>query len=58
MNVQSIHSADFAKVLPPTYLAQARALANYHEHGVFSSLSPSGIGNSALPRVLSELPML
>jgi hypothetical protein len=52
MNVQFIHNVDFAKALPPTYLAQARALADYHEHGVFSSPSPSGIGNRALPALL------
>ena len=46
MNVQSIHNATFAANLPATYLAQARALANYHEYGVFSSPDLDGIGNS------------
>jgi len=59
MNVQSIHNAEFARALPPTYLAQARALANYHEHGVFSDPSPSGIGNlpghTILPSILDGL---
>ncbi|KAG5648396.1 hypothetical protein DXG03_004970 [Asterophora parasitica] len=45
MNVQSIHNAAFAKALPPTYLQQARHLANWHEYQVFSDSSPSGIGN-------------
>lgn len=49
MNVQSIHNATFANRLPPTYLAQARDLAAYHEYGVFSDPNLSGIGNSKLP---------
>lgn len=48
MNVQSIHNATFANALPPTFLAQARDLANYHEYGVFSDPSLGGIGNSML----------
>lgn len=47
MNVQSIHNATFLNRLPPTYLAQARDLANYHEYNIFSDSSPTGIGNSA-----------
>lgn len=46
MNVQSIHNATFANSLPAGYLEQARALANYHEYGVFSSPQLDGIGNS------------
>jgi prostatic aicd phosphatase len=46
MNVQAMHNAEFLKALPPTYLAQARDLANWHEYGVFSDTTPSGIGNS------------
>ena len=46
MNVESIHNATFAKALPPTYLEQARHLANFHEWGVFTSPQPNGIGNS------------
>ncbi|KAH7913424.1 histidine phosphatase superfamily [Hygrophoropsis aurantiaca] len=57
MNVQSIHNAAFAKALPPTFLAQARALANWHEYNVFSSPSIDGIGNIAgqtlLPTILN-----
>ena len=50
MNVQSIHNKTFADRLPPTFLAQARDLANYHEYGVFSDPSFTGIGNSKLLR--------
>lgn len=46
MNVQSIHNATFANRLPATFLAQARALANYHEYGVFTDSTLGGIGNS------------
>ncbi|KAI0345654.1 phosphoglycerate mutase-like protein [Trametopsis cervina] len=55
MNVQSIHNATFAKRLPPTFLAQARALANFHEYGVFSDPNFSGIGNIASRTVLPSL---
>lgn len=47
MNVNDIHNATFAEALPPTYLAQARALANWHEYNVFTSASPTGAGNIA-----------
>ncbi|KAH7925893.1 phosphoglycerate mutase-like protein [Leucogyrophana mollusca] len=57
MNVQSIHNAAFARALPPTFLAQARALANWHEYNIFSSPSIDGIGNIAgqtlLPTILT-----
>jgi len=44
--VQSIHNATFARVLPPTFLEQARDLANWHEYYVFSSPDPKSIGTS------------
>jgi hypothetical protein len=47
MNVNDIHNATFAQALPPTYLAQAQALANWHEYNVFSDNAIGGIGNSA-----------
>ncbi|KAI6042624.1 histidine phosphatase superfamily [Pisolithus marmoratus] len=47
MNVNYIHNATFAAALPPTFLAQARGLANWHEYNVFSDASLSGIGNIA-----------
>lgn len=46
MNVQYIHNATFMQELPPTFLPQARDLANFHEYGVFSDWNPNGIGNS------------
>jgi hypothetical protein len=59
MNVNNIHNATFSKNTPPDTLAQARALANWHEYRVFSDASISGIGNIAgrtvLPSVLSGL---
>ncbi|KAF9235189.1 histidine phosphatase superfamily [Melanogaster broomeanus] len=47
MNVNSIHNATFDQALPSTFLAQARALANWHEYNVFSDSSVTGIGNIA-----------
>ncbi|KZT28839.1 phosphoglycerate mutase-like protein [Neolentinus lepideus HHB14362 ss-1] len=52
MNVNYIHNATFAANLPPTFLAQARALANFHEYGVFSSPQLDGIGNVAIQTML------
>ena len=46
MNIQSIYNETFVNALPPTFLAQARYLANFHEYGVFSSPQLNGIGNS------------
>ena len=46
MNVQSIHNETFAKALPDGFLERVRALANFHEYGVFSSPQVDGIGNS------------
>lgn len=45
MNVNSIHNATFLNSLPPTYLAQTRALANWHQYNSFSDPSINGIGN-------------
>ncbi|KAF9534528.1 histidine phosphatase superfamily [Crepidotus variabilis] len=62
MNVQSIHNVSFAKALPPTYLEQVRALANFHEYGVFTDQNPSGVGNVAgrtiLPSILKGLELM
>jgi hypothetical protein len=59
MNVQSIHNKTFNDALPPTFLAQARDLANFHEYYTFSSPSPDGIGNIAgrtiIPSVIGAL---
>jgi prostatic aicd phosphatase len=46
MNVNSIHNATFSRSLPPTFLAQARDLANWHEYNTLSSPQLDGIGNS------------
>ncbi|KAJ7644343.1 histidine phosphatase superfamily [Roridomyces roridus] len=59
VNVNFIHNATFANSLPPTFLQQVRDLANFHEHGVFTSAQLNGIGNIAgrtiLPVMIQEL---
>ncbi|KAI0768869.1 phosphoglycerate mutase-like protein [Irpex lacteus] len=55
MNVQSIHNKTFVDRLPPTFLPQARDLANYHEYGVFSDPSFDGIGNIAARTLLPSV---
>ena len=45
--VQSIHNATFAAQIPPTFVEQARDLANWHEYHVFSSPNPKSVGTSA-----------
>ncbi|KAF8967110.1 histidine phosphatase superfamily [Flammula alnicola] len=55
INVQFIHNASFANALPPTYLEQARDLANFHEYGIFSSLQLNGIGNIAGQTILPSI---
>ncbi|KAF9454839.1 phosphoglycerate mutase-like protein [Macrolepiota fuliginosa MF-IS2] len=55
MNVQSIHDAEFSQRLPPSVLAQARDLANFHEYGVFSSPNLNGIGNIAGQTILPSI---
>ncbi|KAF8967093.1 phosphoglycerate mutase-like protein [Flammula alnicola] len=59
INVNFIHNATFAQNLPPTFREQARALADFHENGVFSSPQENGIGNLAgqtiLPSILSGI---
>ena len=57
MNVNSIHNSTFANALPPTFLEQARALANWHEYNVFSDANVSGIGNSKAPHSDSCAPL-
>lgn len=41
-----IHNKTYAHRLPPTFLEQARGLANMRENLVFSDSSRGGIGNS------------
>jgi prostatic aicd phosphatase len=49
VNVNNIHNATFHKSIPQNFVAQAYGFANFHEQGVFSDVSPTGIGNSASP---------
>jgi hypothetical protein len=46
MRVNYIHNETYAFKLPPTSLAQAQALLDWHEHGVFTSKKGDGVGNS------------
>ncbi|KAI0258976.1 histidine phosphatase superfamily [Gloeopeniophorella convolvens] len=55
MNVNSIHNASFHDALPPTFLAQARDLANWHEYNTFTSAQLGGIENIAGRTVLPTL---
>ncbi|EJD08255.1 phosphoglycerate mutase-like protein [Fomitiporia mediterranea MF3/22] len=55
MTVQSVHNATFANNLPDGFLERARALANFHEYGVFSSLQIDGIGNIAGRAILPSI---
>ena len=45
INVNYIHNETFAYRLPPSFLGQARDLANFHEHGVYTDKTADGIGN-------------
>ncbi|KAJ7493969.1 histidine phosphatase superfamily [Mycena latifolia] len=47
MNTQLTYNQTYAFRLPPTYIDQARALADFHEDGVFSDAKANGIGNVA-----------
>ncbi|KAJ7354194.1 phosphoglycerate mutase-like protein [Mycena albidolilacea] len=47
MNTQLIYNQTYAYRLPPTYINQARALADFHEDGVFSGKHANDIGNIA-----------
>ncbi|KAJ7158989.1 histidine phosphatase superfamily [Mycena crocata] len=59
MNTQLTYNQTYAYRLPPTFIDQARALANFHEDGVFSDTKANGIGNVAgrtlLHTILSSL---
>lgn len=55
VNVNMIHNATFLQSLPPTFAAQAYDLGNFHERGVFSDTSPSGIGNIAIRTILPSI---
>ena len=49
MDMQLTHNQTYAFRLPPTFIEQARGLADFHENGVFSDKNSDGIGNGALP---------
>jgi len=59
VNVESIHNRDFLHKLPPTLLAQALDLANFHEWITFTDPTRGGIGNidayTFIPSVLNGL---
>ncbi|KAG8682815.1 hypothetical protein FRC09_016505, partial [Ceratobasidium sp. 395] len=59
LNVQSIHDRNLSSQIAPGTLAQARALANWHQYRTFSSAQMNGIGNIAgrtvLPDILTSL---
>ncbi|KAI0697626.1 phosphoglycerate mutase-like protein [Cerioporus squamosus] len=55
VNVQSVHNATFLHELPDTFAEQAYFYANFHESGVFSDSSPSGIGNIAIRTILPSI---
>ncbi|KAJ7925640.1 phosphoglycerate mutase-like protein [Mycena leptocephala] len=55
MNTQLIYNQTYAYRLPPTYINQARALADFHENGVFSDGHANEIGNIAGRTLLHPL---
>ncbi|KAF8162285.1 histidine phosphatase superfamily [Mycena galopus ATCC 62051] len=55
MNTQLIYNQTYAYRLPPTYIAQARAFADFHEDGIFSATQPNEIGNIAGRTLLHPL---
>ncbi|KAJ7249140.1 histidine phosphatase superfamily [Mycena haematopus] len=55
MNTQLIYNQTYAYRLPPTYINQARALANFHENRVFSDTHANEIGNIAGRTLLHPL---
>ncbi|KAF8883292.1 histidine phosphatase superfamily [Infundibulicybe gibba] len=55
INTELTHNKTYAHRLPPTYIEQARALANFHENGVFSDKEINGIGNIAGRTILHTI---
>jgi len=55
MNTELIHNKTYAHRLPPTYVEQARGLANFRENLVFSDPAMGGIGNIASRTALSSI---
>ncbi|KZO89695.1 phosphoglycerate mutase-like protein [Calocera viscosa TUFC12733] len=55
MNVQNIHNASFAALVTPGTMEHVRDLTNYHEYGVFSDVTPGGVGNIAGQAILAPM---
>ncbi|KAI5119300.1 hypothetical protein M0805_008215 [Coniferiporia weirii] len=59
LHTNYIHNETYAFRLPPTFLQQAQAWVDYHEHGIFTGKYADGIGNIAgrtiLPSIISSL---
>ncbi|KAJ7655890.1 histidine phosphatase superfamily [Mycena rosella] len=55
MNTQLTYNQTYAYRLPPSYIDQARALADFHEDGVFSDAQANGIGNIAGRTLLGNI---
>ncbi|KAK7013024.1 histidine phosphatase superfamily [Favolaschia claudopus] len=47
MSTQLVYNQTYAYRLPPTYINQVRALADWHENAIFSSPDMNGVGNVA-----------
>ncbi|CAL1711849.1 unnamed protein product [Somion occarium] len=50
-----VHNKTFAHRFPPTFIEQARGLANFRENAIFSDERMGGIGNIASRTVLSSI---
>ena len=46
VSTELVHNRTYAHRLPPTFIEQARALADFRENLVFSDNDMDGIGNS------------
>ncbi|EMD32887.1 hypothetical protein CERSUDRAFT_57604 [Gelatoporia subvermispora B] len=55
VNSELVHNRTYAHRLPPTFIEQARALANFRENMVFSDKQMGGIGNIASRTALSSV---
>ena len=47
MSTELVHNKTYAHRLPPTFIEQARGLADFRENAIFSDDNLAGIGNSA-----------
>ncbi|KAI0692155.1 phosphoglycerate mutase-like protein [Cytidiella melzeri] len=55
MSSELIHNITYAHRLPPTFIDQARGLADFRENAIFSDENMNGIGNIASRTVLSSV---